>query len=179
MLWRVTSNLQISANTTAEELRNDTQFYHRFGGAASDTSHYTVARLVQGTGAITTRISYAAMPAMSVEWYAQPFVARGQFSDVRELNVPRAAQYAQRFRPYGDSAIRASPGGVDFKQFRSNFVTRWEYRPGSVLFVVWSQGRDLFASDSGTLELSRDARDLFALPPRNTIAVKASYWYGR
>jgi hypothetical protein len=68
---------------------------------------------------------------------------------------------------------------VDFKQFRSNFVTRWEYRPGSVLFVVWSQGRDLFASDSGTLELSRDARDLFALPPRNTIAVKASYWYGR
>jgi hypothetical protein len=179
VLWRVASNLQMSANTTIEELTNDTQFYRRFGAAASDTSHYTVARLAQGTRAITTRISYAATAALSVEWYAQPFVSRGQFSDVRELNVPRAAEYALRFRPYGDSAVRASPGGVDFKQFRSNFVTRWEYRPGSVLFVVWSQGRDLLTSDSGVLELSRDARDLFALPPRNTIAVKASYWYGR
>jgi hypothetical protein len=179
VLWRAASNLQLSVNATVEELTNDTQFYFRFGSAASDTSHYTIARLAQGTRAITTRISYAATAALSVEWYAQPFVSRGQFSDVRELNVPRAADYAQRFRPYGDSAVRASPGGVNFKQFRSNFVTRWEYRPGSVLFVVWSQGRDLRTSESGALELSRDARDLFALPPRNTVAIKASYWYGR
>ena len=177
--WRAASNLQLSVNTVVENLTNDTQFYQRFGSAASDTSHYTIARLAQGTRAVTTRISYAATAALSVEWYAQPFVARGQFSDVRELNIPRAANYAQRFRSYADSAVRAAPGGVNFKQFRSNLVTRWEYRPGSVLFLVWSQGRDLFTSEPGTLAVSRDARDLFALPPRNTIAVKASYWYGR
>ena len=179
VLFRAASNLQMSASATVEELINDTQFYRRFGVAVSDTTHYTLARLEQATRSVTTRVSYAATPTLSVEWYAQPFLARGQFSDVRELNQPRASDYALRLKPYGDAAVRAAPGGVDFKQFRSNLVTRWEYRPGSVLFVVWSQGRDIFTNDPGTLALSRDARDLFALPPKNTLAIKASYWYSR
>lgn len=179
ILYRAASNIQVSANTSFEDLVNDTQFYRRFGTATSDTSHYTVANLRQATRAVTTRVGYAATPTLSVEWYAQPFVSRGQFSDVRELNVPRAARYEQRLRPYSDSSITSGAGGVNFQQFRSNLVTRWEYRPGSVLFVVWSQGRDLSDNSGGTLQLSRDARDLFALTPRNTIAVKASYWYGR
>ena len=179
VLVRAASNLQVSAGAIVDEQVNDAQFYRRFGAAASDTSHYTVAHLRQGTRAITTRMSYAATPTLSVEWYAQPFVAKGEFSNVRELNQPRAADYDLRFKPYVDATATSGPGGVDFRQFRSNLVTRWEYRPGSVLFVVWSQGRDLFSSAAGTLELSRDARGLFALPPRNVLAVKASYWYGR
>lgn len=179
ILWRAASNLQVSANLVVEDLINSSQFYRRFGSPTSDTTHYTIARLEQSTRAVTTRVSYAATPTLSVEWYAQPFVARGDFSNVRDLNLPRSANYDERFRPYGDAAVRAAPGGVNFQQFRSNLVSRWEYRPGSVLFVVWSQGRNLFTNQPGTLQLSRDARELFALPPRNTIAVKASYWYGR
>jgi len=179
IFWRAASNLQVSASTTVEDLINDTQFYRRFGSPLSDTAHYTVAHLEQATRAITARVSYAATPTLSVEWYAQPFVARGDFSNVRELDQPRAESYDRRLKPYADVAVRAAPGGVNFKQFRSNLVTRWEYRPGSVFFLVWSQGRDIFTNDPGTLALSRDARDLFALPPHNTIAVKASYWYGR
>jgi Domain of unknown function (DUF5916)/Carbohydrate family 9 binding domain-like len=179
VLWRAASNLSVSLNAGFQELINDTQFYAAFGSPFSDTTHYTVAHLAQSTRAITTRISYAATPALSVQWYAQPFVSRGAFSNVRELNEPRAAAFALRYRPYGDTVVTGSPGGVNFQQFRSNFVTRWEYRPGSVLYVVWSQGRDIFTNEAGTLQLSRDARDLFALQPRNTIAVKASYWYGR
>lgn len=179
VLWRAASNLQVSANVTAEELTNDLQFYRRFGDPASDTSHYTLARLQQGTRAVTARVSYAATPALSIEWYAQPFITRGSFGDVRELDRPRARAYAERLRPYPDSAVRAAPGGVRFQQFRSNLVTRWEYRPGSVLFLVWSQGRDLFSAEPGQVQLSRDARDLFALRPLNTIAIKGSYWIGR
>ncbi len=179
ILWRAASNLQLGVSTVVEDLTEDAQFYKRFGSATSDTTHYTVARLEQSTRAHTTRVSYAATLTLSVQWYAQPFVARGQFSDVRELNIPRARVYDQRFKPYADTLVTAAPGGTRLQQFRSNLVTRWEYRPGSVLFVVWSQGRDLSNSDAGTLQLSRDARDLFALTPRNTIAVKASYWWGR
>lgn len=179
VLWRAASNLQLSAILSVDELTSDAQFYRRFGSATSDTTHYTIARLRQSTHAVTTRLAYAATPALSVEWYAQPFVSKGSFSDVRELDQPRADDYELRYRPYGDAAVRAAPGGVDFRQFRSNLVTRWEYRPGSVLFLVWSQGRDLFSNAPGTFALSRDARDLFALPPRNTVAIKASYWWGR
>lgn len=179
LLWRAASNLQVSASTTIEELANDTQFYRRFGAAASDTTHYTLARLVQGTRALTTRVSYAATPSLSVEWYAQPYLAKGRFSNVRELNAPRAPDYDQRLRPYADPAVTSAPGGVNFEQFRSNLVTRWEFRPGSVLFVVWSQGRDLRTAESVDLNLSRNAQELFALQPKNTIAIKASYWFGR
>jgi hypothetical protein len=179
LLWRAASNLQVSVNAVVQELINDTQFYRQFGSPFSDTTHYTIARLEQGTRAVTTRISYAATPSLSVEWYAQPFVSRGTFSNVRELDQPRAVAYEDRYQPYFDAAVTSAPGGVNFQQLRSNLVTRWEYRPGSVLYVVWSQGRDVFTTAPGALRLSRDARDLFALQPRNTIAVKASYWYGR
>jgi len=179
VLWRAASNLQVTTDLTLEEVTNETQFYRRFGVAASDTSHYTIAHLQQSTRAVTTRISYAATPTLSVEWYAQPFVSKGTYSNVRELNSPRADDFAQRFKPYVDAAVTSAPGGVDFRQFRSNLVSRWEYRPGSVVYVVWSQGRDLFNNAPGTFSLSRDSRDLFALTPKNTVAIKASYWMGK
>lgn len=176
---RVASNLMVDVGALIEQSTNDAQFYRRFGDATSDTAHYTVARLQEGTRALTTRVSYAATPTVSVEWYAQPYIARGSYANVRELSQPRAARYADRFMPYPDTAITANPGGVDFRQFRSNLVGRWEYRPGSVLYVVWTQGRDRFADDPGRVAVGRDARELFELAPRNTIAIKASYWLSR
>ncbi len=179
ILWRAASNLQVTTDVTVENISNETQFYRRFGAAASDTSHYTIARLEQSTRAVTTRISYAATPTLSVEWYAQPFVSKGTYTNVRELDSPRAEEFGQRYKPYFDPAVTSAPGGVDFRQFRSNLVTRWEYRPGSVVYLVWSQGRNLFANAPGTFSLSRDSRDLFALTPKNTVAIKASYWMGK
>lgn len=68
------------------------------------------------------------------------------------------------------------PGGFNSKQFNSNVVFRWEYRPGSVLFVVWQQGRQ-DGRNPGSFELGRDVRSLFATHPDNTILVKMSYWF--
>jgi hypothetical protein len=77
--------------------------------------------------------------------------------------------------------VRSNPGGVDFKQLRSNLVLRWEYRPGSALFVVWSQGRDVAGNEPGRFGLwpSRDFHELLALRPQNAVAVKLSYWMSR
>ena len=55
-------------------------------------------------------------------------------------------------------------------------MLRWEYRPGSTLFVVWTQGRGDFLRTTGTRSLAGDFRDLFDLHPNNTFLVKASYW---
>jgi len=56
---------------------------------------------------------------------------------------------------------------------------RWEYRPGSTLYVVWSQGRDDFEPAMGGRSVSGDFRQLFNAYPRNTFLVKASYWLNR
>ena len=62
------------------------------------------------------------------------------------------------------------------KQFRSNVVLRWEYRPGSTLFVVWTQSRDHFVEE-GAFGIGPDMGQLFAQQPDNVLMVKASYWF--
>ena len=100
-------------------------------------------------------------------------MSTGSYSDMRELASPRASSYAERFRRYRTGA---APGGFNVKQFNSNAVVRWEYRPASVLFVVWQQGRAQNGLNPGTFEAARDVWDLFAARPQNTVLIKMSYW---
>jgi hypothetical protein len=58
-------------------------------------------------------------------------------------------------------------------------VARWEYRPGSTLFVVWTQSRVQDELDVGTFAARRDYGNLFSARPDNVFLVKASYWLGR
>ena len=171
---RLTSRFSTSLTANYNRSRNDNQWVGNYGVAGVDTTHYTFARLDQRTLGLTTRINLTASPTLSLQVYAQPFLSVGDYSDWRELADPRAARYADRYRPYGEGR---DPGGLDFKQLRTNTVLRWEYRPGSTLFVVWAHGRDAF-TDRPTRELDvrRQYGDLFALPPNNTFLVKLSYW---
>ena len=67
-------------------------------------------------------------------------------------------------------------GGFNFKEFQSNLVFRWEYSPGSTLFVVWNEGKQGSVPLEGTASFGGDVRDLMKLHPANTIIVKMSYW---
>jgi hypothetical protein len=75
--------------------------------------------------------------------------------------------------------VADNPGGFNFQQFRSNVVFRWEYRPGSTLFLVWSQGRENAADVEGTRSFRGDFGDLFARRADDTFLVKVSYWLSR
>jgi hypothetical protein len=121
---------------------------------------------------VTARVDYTVTPTLSFQLYAQPFVTAGDYSDLRQLDDPRADRYEERFTPYTD----ATPQDFNFKQFRSNTVLRWEYRPGSVLFLVWQQGRQDFR-DAGSFDLGRDYGNLFRTRSDNTFLIKASYWF--
>jgi hypothetical protein len=66
---------------------------------------------------------------------------------------------------------------VNFKQLRTNTVLRWEYRPGSILFLVWQQGRDAFAASPTGFSVRRDMGELLELHPNNTFLLKMSYWF--
>ena len=68
-------------------------------------------------------------------------------------------------------------GNPDFnvKSFRTTNVLRWEYKPGSTLFVVWQQARANFAVPGG-FDLGRDVHGIFGVPPQNVFLVKLSYW---
>ena len=152
-------------------------------GSTTDTlsvTHYLFGHLEQKQLALTMRVTYPFSPSMSLQVYAQPFISKGTFSNVRELSAnPRAADYASRYQTYGDTSYTNNVGGFNFKQFRSNVVFRWEYRPGSTLFLVWSQGRHGFDGVEGTQSFAGDLNDLFHLRPDNSFLVKFSYWIDR
>jgi hypothetical protein len=58
-------------------------------------------------------------------------------------------------------------------------VVRWEYRPGSTMFLVWTHGRQDSGDNSNRQSWSRDYRDLFALHPDNTFLIKIAHWFSR
>ena len=180
-LWRVRpyvtvrarSNLSWELGTRYQRNRNDTQWYANLGAIGSDTTHYLFAHLDQELLSFTSRLNYTATTALSLQLYAEPFLTTGRYFNARELASPRSASYDARYRPYPLSTDNAS---FNIKQLRGSAVARWEYRPGSTVFLVWTQGRDQDDRNAGTFVPTRDFKDLFAARPDNTFLVKASYW---
>lgn len=172
--FRVSSRFNASLSGRLAYELNDTQWLENFGDVASDTAHITFAELEQWTVGITSRVNFTVTPALSIQLYAQPFVSVGDFREWKELGDARSRDYDARFIPYGGGA---DPGGFNFKQLRTNTVVRWEYRPGSLLFFVWQQGRDRGQGAPTDFDFRRDMGDLFDLHPNNTFLIKASYWF--
>jgi len=169
---RVSTQFRASFGLSFSHDINDWQFVGT--DTTGGTTHYLFAHLDQKTASMSFRLDYTASPTLTVQAYASPFVSKGPYSNVRELANPRADRYDDRFQPFA-----ATPGFENFKAFNSNLVLRWEYRPGSTLFVVWSQGRVDASDVDVTRPMPRDFRRLFDQHPENTFLVKMSYWLSR
>jgi hypothetical protein len=158
---------------------------------------YVFARMEQKTLAFTFRLNYTVNPELSLEYYGQPFVSAGKYTEFNRIMVPDADAFEDRYRLYTEDEIVYSEGdnvysvdeGADgtvdytfdnpdfnFRQFRSNLVIRWEYLPGSTLFLVWSQGRTSNASN-GLFSYGEDLNELFSIVPHNVFLLKFSYWF--
>ena len=170
---RVASRFSGSMLVSYDQVTNDQQWIANYGAWSSDTTHYTFARLHQHLLTLTARANWTATPTLSLQLYAQPFLTSGDYSAWRQLGDPRAAEYQDRFRPWRSS----TPTGFDLRQFNSNAVVRWEFRPASALFLVWQQGRTDEAVPLGSFAPIRDVRELFGARPLNTLLLKVSYWF--
>jgi hypothetical protein len=178
MELKVSTRFTASLSTSYERNRNDTQYFGTFTDSAA-APHFTFAHLEQKTLSVTGRLAYTFTPSATLQVYASPFVSKGTYSDVREVGLPRAGAYEARYQPYADPAVAGDPGGFNVREFRSNVVFRWEYRPGSTLFLVWSQGREDSAEAEGPKSFGGDLGDLFRQRANNTFLVKVSYWFAR
>ncbi len=186
---RPSGRATFSVGTFVHRNVDDLQWIGRLGSGGDAT--YLFGRIHQTTVGITTRVDFAFTPTLSLQLYAQPFVSGGRYTDFKRVTDPRAERYDQRIAP-----VAATPEGdrvtldleegpvtignpdFNFRQFRSNAVLRWEYRPGSTLFLVWSQGRNDFLRD-GSFRFGRDMEDLFGAPADDVFMIKVSYWFSR
>ena len=176
---RISSRFSASMDLNYSRNVDNGQFYESYGDVGHDTTHYTFARLDQTTVGISSRINFTATPNLSFQFYGQPYVSSGTYADWRELDQPRSSDYSRRYKKYGTT--NGIFDGFNYREFRSNAVMRYEYRPGSTLFVVWQQGRSdyLTRGDAGYndgYDFRRDYGSTFRDHPSNTFLVKWSYW---
>jgi len=127
---------------------------------------------------------------LSFEVYFEPFIGAGHYYDFGELPEPRSMD----LRAYGtggttivkesDGSYTVTEGGDTFSiynpdfsylSFRSNMVLRWEFRPGSILYLVWQQNRE-GENTPGELIRPRDIFDTIRASGDNFIAIKLNYW---
>ena len=196
VLIRPSAAAMISLTPSASFNRDQDQYVRAV--TAGGTTRYLMGHLDQVTASLTARVSYTFTPQLSLDVYAQPFLSSGDYRTIREVTDARAGSFGDRFATLGPDrltfdpaqnsyALQLAPGGSvtsfanpDFsvRQLRANSVLRWQFRPGSSLFLVWSQARD-----NGILASGFPVRDeldkLFSTPSRNVFLVKASYWIGQ
>jgi hypothetical protein len=143
--------------------------------SAGATPAYILGRVDQHTLVATVRADYCITPELTIQYYGSPFSSVGRFSDFKSVTSPRAERYGDRFVRVQDAATIGSPDFA-FSQFRSNLVVRWEFRPGSNVYLVWSQDRTAFEMP-GDLSAGETLWNLRQVAPENVVMVKFSYWF--
>jgi hypothetical protein len=160
-----------------------------------------VGEVAQKTIRFTARLSYNITPDLTVQYYGQPYITRPLFDKFAFVSDPLAKQYADRFTPFSASQISfdnvngsylvdENTDGVtdysfskpdfNFVQFRSNLVVRWEYKPGSELYLVWSQANTPDVAMELDTPLFRSLVDnAFADKGRNIFLLKWTYRFLR
>jgi hypothetical protein len=162
-------------------------------------NRYIFATIDQKTISTSFRINLNLSPNLTFQFWGQPFVATGKYYDFKHVLDPMAATFNDRFSTYSGGQIKLDGdqysideninGTTDYsfdkpdfnvREFLSNLVIRWEYNPGSSVYLVWSQTRSS-SINSGNLDLFNDLGDLFDTgdnKPHNVFLIKFSYRFG-
>jgi len=165
-------------------------------------NRYVFGRLQQKTYSMDTRVNVTFTPNLTLEMFAQPFLASGKYTNYKEFAEVKSLHMNLFGRDNGSTVTRnvAADGAItytidpdgggpanaftfdnqdfNFRSLRGTSVLRWEYRPGSTLYFVWTQERS--GSDQfGDFNFSRDRSALFRDKPTNVFQIKGTYWIGR
>ncbi|HMA25391.1 MAG TPA: DUF5916 domain-containing protein, partial [Gemmatimonadaceae bacterium] len=129
---------------------------------------YVYSPITQSELGVETRLNVTFTPKLSFESYVQPLISTGDYGAPRQLVAART---------YDFIAYAGSVPDLDFalRSLRGNAVLRWEWRPGSTLYVAWQQMRS-DVGEVGNFAFDRDRRALFAARPDNIFLVKLNWW---
>jgi hypothetical protein len=169
--WKPNAAVSLKIGPGWERLHEDAQYVTTTADPlATETfgRRYVFGTLDQTTVSASLRLNWTFSPRLSLETYAQPYISSGAYRNFRSLVRPKSYEFAPY--AYGDNP--------DFTVFslKGDAVLRWEYRPGSVLFLVWTQQR-YDESTNGDFELPNSIGHVTGLPPENVFLVKASYYF--
>ncbi|MDZ7796809.1 MAG: DUF5916 domain-containing protein [Candidatus Marinimicrobia bacterium] len=192
--WNISDHINVSVSTDRSINRDVFQYVSTITETADP--RYILARLNYESAGLQMGLNINITPDFSIEYRGRFFFSAGAYDDFKRITDAGNPDYEKRFElltsrltPDGDvyycdedldgiSDYRFDNPDFVFNSFRSNLVLRWEYLPGSVLFLVWSQDNHM-NSDFNHLTLPGNIRDLRNEIPYNIFLLKVSCRMGR
>jgi hypothetical protein len=171
LTYRPTTAISLSVSPSLTLLDETLQYVTTTDDPSATATYgkgYIFSRLDQRTFNLSIRADWTASSRLSFQLFAQPFIASGAYDGFKQLARPRSDQYT----PVGDLSFDPD---FNLRSVRGSAVVRWEFRPGSALYVVWNENRE----DVAPVGDFRFRRDLSALPgalSKDVILIKMSYW---
>ncbi len=190
--YKPVNTVSVSLSPSYSVSQDNLQYVTTIEGNGPDK--YIMARLNSEQLSLSARVNVGITPDMSIQYYGQPFFFSGHYSHFKTITNSTAAVYTDRFHEFTQSEIKPDTesaiyrvdmdgNGTDytfddpnfhFLQYRSNLVFRWEYKPGSTFFLVWSQGKTTDGSE-GKFMFNKYTDELSKAHPQNDFLVKISY----
>lgn len=191
--YKPTDALSISLGP--EFSKNDDKLQYIQNLEFGSETRYVNATIDQKTLSASFRLNYTINPDFTIQYYAQPFISRGRYSNFKYITNPVANNFNDRFQLYNDNQISFDnnngvylvdedlDGNADYEignpdfsfvQFRSNLVIRWEYIPGSEIYLVWSQGLTGLADPESNLFKGLKTQ-ILDQKPENIFLLKMTY----
>jgi hypothetical protein len=191
--FRLSNRLSLSGQASYETLADNLQYVSTVDRDAG--SRWLLGRIEQDTWGLTFRANFSVTPDLTIQYYGSPFLSVGSYTTFKRAADTLAERYQDRFHAFSPDEITFQPDSgryfvsegtnaasysfanpdFSFRQFRSNLVVRWEYKPGSTLYVVWSQGRTGL-DPHWDPSFSSNWSALWRERPDNVFMVKLSYW---
>lgn len=189
--YRPANALTLSLQPSFSRNKNTMQYVTT--ASANGIDRYLVGEINQTIARLTFRMTYMITPNLSIQYWGQPFGTSGKYKNFKYITDADAGEYSQRYSPVPSEWLSLSDDeysvdenldgtidytfdkpDFDFGQFRSNMVIRWEYIPGSTLFLVWAQEMNGAFYDDETASHKKYTFD-FDEKAHNTFLVKFTY----
>jgi hypothetical protein len=190
--WQMNNRLSISTQTGYHIGTDNQQYVNTISGLVAHRD-YIVGKIDQKTLYTTIRFEYYVSPELSFQYYGSPYASIGKYDNFRRVTDASNRDLNQRNKPLTVLATANNFYSVDatgdhvedfklknpdfnFQEFRSNLVGRWEYSPGSTLYLVWTNTRSLY-SDSYKNAILDSFGGISSLKAKNVFMVKLNYWF--
>jgi hypothetical protein len=192
--WKPANYFNLSLNPFIIGTNDHLQYVSR--QAYQGEPRYIFGKIQYNLISFSFRFNYFITPDLSIQYWGQPFIASGKYSEFKHITNARAAKFSDRFHVYETDRLQynegiwaideTGDGTTDYRfrhpefkksEFLSNLVLRWEFKPGSNLYLVWSQNRSAF-DDSGSIIYLKDMDYMFSRTPHNIFLLKFSWRLG-
>lgn len=199
--WKPSSNISFQLSPSFQRSQTPSQWINVYDDATAKSTfgkRYVFGELDQTTLSASIRLNWTFTPQLSLQLYVQPLISSGSYVNFKELARPKSYDFniygknsstITRVKTESSDDFVVDPDGngpaptlsfsnpdFNYKSLRGNAVLRWEYRPGSTLYLVWTQSRSDYEND-GEFNFSRSFNRLISANADNILMLKFTYWW--